>query len=67
MKKNLWKTEHCPLLETPSELENRFRKSMSTQTDDFPVNKAPWAPSGFKVTLRYTSATPFTSKAKCLR
>ncbi|KAK4006771.1 hypothetical protein OUZ56_011929 [Daphnia magna] len=36
----LWKTEHCPPLETPSEFENRFRKSMSTQTDDFSQNNS---------------------------
>ncbi|KAK4006622.1 hypothetical protein OUZ56_011779 [Daphnia magna] len=36
----LWKTEHWPPLETPSEFENRFRKSMSTQTDDFSVNNS---------------------------
>ncbi|KAI9550511.1 hypothetical protein GHT06_006735 [Daphnia sinensis] len=31
----LWKTEHCPPIESPSDFENRFRKSIATQTEDF--------------------------------
>uniref|UniRef100_A0A0P4ZJF0 RNA-directed DNA polymerase n=2 Tax=Daphnia magna TaxID=35525 RepID=A0A0P4ZJF0_9CRUS len=30
----LWKTEPCPPIENPSDFENRFRKSIATQTQD---------------------------------
>ncbi|KAK4004335.1 hypothetical protein OUZ56_006073 [Daphnia magna] len=32
----LWKTEDCPSIENPLDFENRFRKSIATQTTDIP-------------------------------
>ncbi|KZR96189.1 Uncharacterized protein APZ42_009617, partial [Daphnia magna] len=33
----LWKTELCPPIENPSDFENRFRKSIATQTQEHDI------------------------------
>ncbi|KZS03456.1 Uncharacterized protein APZ42_033809 [Daphnia magna] len=35
----LWKTEDCTSIENPSDFENRFRKSIATQTTDISENE----------------------------